>query len=417
MGKKSKARQDEQGRIYLRNEHHIQTCDIHKNALKVLERLIDAGYDAYLVGGGVRDLFLGKHPKDFDVSTNALPDEVKKLFRNCRLIGRRFRLAHIYFRGSTIEVSTFRAPPDEHAESGMITRDNVFGSIHDDAFRRDLTVNALYYDIKNESIIDFTGGVEDLKKKTARMIGNPDKRYREDPVRMLRAVRFAAKLEFQIEPETEAPLYKLGTLLEPISASRLFDETLKLFHGGAAEETFEQLCRYNLLKEILPLTNQSLITDEAHLMSLVRPGLQDTDKRIRAGKTTAIPFLFALLLWRAVNMQQKNLSGENMSPTQSFVIACREVLREQVRHTTIPRRLQFAIREIWLIQQQLEKRRPKRIHATLKRPRFRAAFDLLALRARSGENVKDIVDWWADIQHANEKERQEMIQNLHQRKK
>jgi poly(A) polymerase len=368
-----------------------------------------------LVGGGVRDLLLGKHPKDFDVSTNALPEEVKKLFRNCRLIGRRFRLAHIYFRGSTIEVSTFRAAPNEHAESGMIVRDNVFGNIHDDAFRRDLTINALYYDITHESIIDFTGGMKDLKKRVARMIGDPEKRYAEDPVRMLRAVRFAAKLNFQIEPNTEAPLYQLAHLLEPISPSRLFDELLKLFHGGAAEETFELLCRYNLLKEILPLTNESLIENEAHLMSLVRPGLQDTDKRIRAGKTTAIPFMFALLLWRAVNIQQKNLSNEDMSETQSFVIACREVLREQVRHTTIPKRLQFAIREIWLVQQQLEKRRPKRIYATLNRPRFRAAFDLLALRARSGENVKELVDWWAEIQDVNDKKRHEMIKDLYTR--
>jgi len=383
----------------------------------VLTRLVEAGYEAYLVGGGVRDLLLGKHPKDFDVSTNATPEEVKKLFRNCRLIGRRFRLAHIYFHGSTIEVSTFRAAPNEHLESGMIRRDNVFGSIHDDAFRRDLTINALYYDIKHESIIDFTGGMEDLDNGIARIIGDPEKRFYEDPVRMLRVVRFAAKLDLEIEANTQAALYELGYLLDPISPSRLFDEVLKLFHGGAAEETFEQLCRYNLLKEILPLTNESLINNEARIMSLIRPGLQDTDKRVRSGKTIAIPFLFALLLWHAVKIQQKNMRDESMSHTQSFVIACREVLKAQVRRTTIPRQLQFAIREIWLIQQQLEKRRPKRIYSTLKRPRFRAGFDLLALRARSGENVDELVNWWADVQQASDQERHGMVKSLYKPRK
>ncbi|MGB5591837.1 MAG: polynucleotide adenylyltransferase PcnB, partial [Gammaproteobacteria bacterium] len=245
-----------------RPDHNVSRSQISKNALRVLYRLKDAGYKAFLVGGGVRDLLLGREPKDFDIVTDALPDQVRSLFRNSRLIGRRFRLAHVHFGREIIEVATFRAAQDADVEDldrqtdsgGRILRDNVYGDIDEDVWRRDFTCNALYYNIADFSIWDYAGGVQDIEAGTMRLLGEPEARYREDPVRMLRAVRFAAKLGFRIDPASEAPLLELGELLAEVPAARLFDESIKLFLSGHAVQSYELLRRYNLFQHLFPAT-------------------------------------------------------------------------------------------------------------------------------------------------------------------
>ena len=283
--------------IIPQKQHQIPKDAICKNALKVLVRLNEAGYEAYLVGGSVRDLLLGKKPKDFDVATNAKPEEVKRLFRNCRLIGRRFRLAHILYGRDVIEVATFRGPHEgkqshqaDKNNEGRITRDNVFGSLEEDAIRRDFTVNALYYSIKDESIIDFTGGMNDLKHKVLRMIGDVETRYREDPVRMLRAVRFAAKLDFSIEKRAHAVIFEMANLLENIPLARLFDETIKLFQGGYGLKCFHLLREYQLFQLLLPLTENNINQSSA----MIEQALKNTDERVAIGKSVNPAFFLSV---------------------------------------------------------------------------------------------------------------------------
>lgn len=404
--------------IILQKQHHICKEHIHRTALKVLTRLTENGYQAYLVGGSVRDLLLGKHPKDFDVATNARPEQIKRLFRNCRLIGRRFRLAHIYFQDHIIEVSTFRAAPTQknvhqkRSQSGLIISDNDYGNIEQDAFRRDLTINALYYDIKDNSIIDFTQGLQDLKNRTIRMIGDPQTRYREDPVRMLRVIRFAAKLDMTLHPDTAAPIIQSSDLLKEISSARLFDEILKLFHAGAAKKTFELLHQYDLVRQLFAGLPRALARKQEYILPLVIRGFQETDHRLHQGKTIAIPFLFAFLLWGGMITRQKELINENTTPVQAFTHASREILQEQNHLTSIPKRFQHVVQEIWYLQLYLEQRRSRRIKSILDRPRFRAAFDLLVLRAQAGEPLEEVVDWWTRIQSVSEKQQESMIQAL-----
>jgi poly(A) polymerase len=404
--------------VISKKQHHLCKNNIHHTALKVLKRLRENGYEAYLVGGSVRDLLLGKHPKDFDVSTNARPEQIKRLFRNCRLIGRRFRLAHIYFHENTVEVSTFRAAPthknthNKRSQSGMILSDNEYGDIEQDAFRRDFTVNALYYDAEDESIIDFTGGLKDLNEKVVRIIGDPETRYREDPVRMLRAIRFAAKLDMYLHPSTAAPLVKFSDLLKEIASSRLFDETLKLFHGGAAKKTFELLHQYDLLRQLFPAVHHALVRKQEYVLDTILLGFEDTDRRLSQGKSIAIPFMFTFILWGSVLARQQELRDEPFGPMHHFTKACREILQEQNHLTTIPKRFQHAAQDIWLLQMYLQQRRPRRIKQILQRPRFRAAYDLLVLRHRAGERLGDLVDWWSMLQSAEESERNKMIEDL-----
>ena len=298
--------------IIPRPEHSISRAGISPNALKVLYRLKSAGFAAHLVGGGVRDLLLGREPKDFDVATDARPEEVHRLFRNCRLIGRRFRLAHVHFGPEIIEVATFRAAGvaeevDEfHLDNGRIVRDNVYGNIEEDAWRRDFTVNALYYNVADFSVVDYTDGMTDLRQGVLRLIGDPERRYREDPVRMLRAVRFASKLGFRVEPQTEAPLFELGHLLADIPSSRLFEEVLKLFFGGVALQTFEQLRHYGLFGLLFPLTETSLSREEEHFpRTLVSHALANTDERVADGLPVSPTFLFAALLWDPLITSQR----------------------------------------------------------------------------------------------------------------
>lgn len=400
-----------------RSDHGISRANISENALKVLYRLSKAGYEAYLVGGGVRDLLLGREPKDFDIATSATPEEVKQLFRNCRLIGRRFRLAHVHFGRDIIEVATFRAAhePGSDAQvndSGMLVRDNVYGTVEEDAWRRDFTVNALYYNIRDFSVVDYTGGMPDLKNGRIRMIGDPRQRFREDPVRMLRAVRFAAKLGFLIDKESEAAIRELGYLLEEVSNARLFDETLKLFLGGAAVETYELLRHYRLFGQLFPETDGCLAEEKHHFPhTLLLHALENTDKRIQQEKPVTPAFLYAALLWEPVRREYEILQGRNVPPIQAMQMAGDAVFARQVPRVMVPKRFSLQSREIWEWQERLKRNSGKRALTMLEQSRFRAAYDFLLLRARNGEASQELADWWTRFQQTDEAQRNSMLRS------
>jgi len=390
-----------------RSEHPISRVNISPNALKVLYRLKDSGYQAHLVGGGVRDLLLGREPKDFDVATDAHPDAIRKLFRNCRLIGRRFRLAHVVFGREIIEVATFRALQDDRDEDGdqhvddegRIVRDNVFGDIEGDAFRRDFSVNALYYNIADFSIIDYTGGMTDIEQGVLRLIGDPDTRFREDPVRMLRAVRFATKLGFRIDPGTERPIKTLAPLLGDIPPARLFDEMLKLFLGGAALANFEMLRHYNLFGQLFPMTEQSLTHEENNFpLTLISRGMANTDDRVEQGKPVTPAFLFAVFLWQPVRERAAQLEAEGQHPVLALQHASSQIISEQAAVMATPRRFSLPMRDIWMLQLRLETRGGRRSMRLLGHPRFRAAYDFLLLRAEAGEVPNELGEWWTEFQ-------------------
>jgi poly(A) polymerase len=394
--------------IIARADHGITRANISEYALKVLYRLKDAGFQAYMVGGGVRDLLLGREPKDFDVATNARPDDVRRLFRNCRLIGRRFRLAHVHFGRDVIEVATFRALLDGEdsgetwIQDGRIIRDNVYGTIEEDAWRRDFTINALYYDIRDFSVVDYTGGMADLKAGIVRPIGDPRQRFREDPVRILRAVRFAAKLGFKIHPQAEAPVRELGHLLTGIPAARLFDEVLKLFHGGFAHTTFELLRHYGLLTYLFPMTETALAKEKGGFpITFVAKALENTDARINDHKPVTPAFLYAALLWEPLRNRQQLLEEAGLSEYEALHQASYEVVAEQLRYTSLPRRFSVPLQEIWLMQPRFSYRQGKRATRFLAHPRFRAAYDFLCLRAASGEDVREACDWWTRRQQGD----------------
>lgn len=396
--------------IVPRSEHNISRSNISENALKVLYRLKKANYQSYLVGGGVRDLLLGREPKDFDVATDATPEDVRRLFRNCRLVGRRFRIAHVHFGPEIIEVTTFRgkvdednAQGDEHmlTEEGRILRDNVFGSIEEDAWRRDFSVNALYYNIEDFSVSDYTGGMADLKSGTLRLIGDPQLRYREDPVRMLRAVRFAAKLGFRLDGTTEAALFELGYLLRDISPSRLFDETLKLFLSAHAVQSFELLRHYRVFEHLYPYTEDALAVEEQHFpLTLVLRAMENTDARIDEGKPVTPAFLYAALLWEPMRRMAAQMQREN--PELSWLNALQgagaNMVSMQAKHTAIPKRFSIPMREIWNLQAQLQHNHGKRALRLVTHPRFRAAYDFLLLRAEAGEEKPELAEWWTKFQ-------------------
>ena len=405
--------------IIPRSDHRISRANISQNALKVLYRLKDSGHQAYLVGGGVRDLLLGREPKDFDVVTDARPEEVRKLFRNCRLIGRRFVLAHVRFGREIVEVATFRAPHDAVGDDegevaqGRLVRDNVYGTIEQDAWRRDLTINALYYDIRDFSVVDYVGGMADLQAGRLSLIGDARARCREDPVRMLRAIRFAAKLGFKLDPNTEAAIAQLGHLLEGISSARLFDEVLKLFHGGAALQTFEMLRHYGLFQQLFPATEAALAREEHHFpITFVANALRNTDERVGAGKPVTPAFLYAALLWESVRLRARVLKEEEegLGEIPALQSAASAVLSEQVQHTALPKRFAVQVREIWALQPRFEQPKGKRALRLVDHPRFRAAYDFFCLRAQSGESSQDTCDWWTRFQEAPEAERKQMLQ-------
>lgn len=390
-----------------RSEHTISRSLISPRSLKVLYRLHQAGFRACLVGGGVRDLLLGLEPKDFDVATDAHPEDVRKLFRNCRLIGRRFRLAHVHFGDEIIEVATFRAQHDaedtdttvELDERGRIISDNVFGTIEQDALRRDFTINALYYDIADFSVLDYSGGMADLQTGVLRLIGDPEQRYREDPVRMLRAIRFMAKLGFRLHPDTEAPIHYLGHLLQQAPPARLFDELLKLFMSGQAVQCFELLRLFGLFRHLLPATDRCLRNPElgTERRLLVR-AFENTDQRIAAGRPVTPAFLYAALLWGPLHALLQQPALRTLPPGDALQQASETLTRQQIRHTALPRRYSTIMREIWTLQSRFERRNGKRALAFLDHPRFRAAYDFLLLRAEAGEPVEELAEWWTRIQ-------------------
>ncbi len=391
--------------IVPRSEHNVSRANISPNALKVLYRLKSAGFEAFLVGGGVRDLLLDRHPKDFDVVTNADPDQIRDLFRNCRLIGRRFRLAHVRFGRDIVEVATFRAanvidPEDDdraHSDSGRILRDNVYGTIGEDVWRRDFTVNALYYNITDFSIWDYVDGVRDVRARTLRLIGDPEQRYREDPVRMLRAVRFAAKLDFTLAPETAAPIASLGSLLKDVPSARLFDELLKLFQSGYAVRSFELLVQYDLLRYLFRETQALLETPERlKIVDFIRRGLANTDQRVREDKPITPMFLYALFLWFPIQALARRLQSEGWNDGQAMLEASQRIVAAQ--QTAFPRRFSSPMKELLNMQWRFGERHGARAARLLEHKRFRAAYDFLVLRASGGEVDKETVDWWTELQ-------------------
>jgi poly(A) polymerase len=407
--------------IVPRAEHNVSRSNISQNCLKVLYRLRDAGHAAYLVGGGVRDLLLGHEPKDFDVATDATPEEVRQVFRNCRLIGRRFRLAHVFFGPEIIEVATFRGSAipagkdgtdDDtlRTENGMILRDNVYGTIAEDALRRDFTVNALYYNIADFSLVDYAGGLADIEAGRLRLIGDDvEGRYREDPVRMLRAVRFACKLGFMIDPACERPLPSLAPLLAEVPAARLFEEVLKLFLAGYGLHAFEKLRHYGLFTQLFPATDACLARQEQDFpVVFVSRGLDNTDRRVLDGKSVVPPFLFAVLLWEPVRLRYQELLDAGSPWADAMALASHEVASAQQHHVAIPKRFGMPMREIWSLQPRLERRHGRRPMALLGHPRFRAAYDFLLLRAEAGEVDPELAEWWTKFQDANATDRAKM---------
>ena len=407
--------------IYGRADHNVSRDNIDDSALKVLYRLHKAGYQAFLVGGAVRDLILGGHPKDYDVATDATPEQVKELFKNCRLIGRRFRLAHIHFGREIVEVATFRGH-HEQAENesegstrdGMIVRDNVFGTLAEDAWRRDFSVNALYYNIADFTVVDYTGGMADLKAKCLRMIGDADVRCQEDPVRMLRAIRFAAKLGFKPDQDMRQAIENQGHRIEAVPPARLFDEVLKLFMSGHAHSTFELLNEYDLLVQLFPATAKHL-SEHAQMHKFIAQACKNTDQRIADGKPVTPAFLFAFMLWGPTFTRAMEFESNNMSPIQALQEAGRAVLNQESGQISIPKRFRLPIREIWTSQARLKNRRGRRPYALLGQPRFRAAYDFLLLRCQSYQpDLQALCDWWTEFQVADDKQKKAMCQALHQ---
>lgn len=444
-------------RIIPRDSHPISRSRISPDALRVLYRLREAGFQAFLVGGCVRDLMLGIEPKDFDVATDALPEQVKKLFRNCRLVGRRFRLAHVFFGREIIEVATFRASSapsqaedpvaslesadglvDEEAlepvgdtvdardihdfdenlervvdDSGRILRDNVYGSIDDDVWRRDFTCNALYYNIADFSVWDYCGGFEDVQARRLRLIGDPETRYREDPVRMLRAARFEAKLGFQIEAATAEPIGRLADLLAGVPSARLFDETLKLFLTGHGARSLETLRDRGLLSVLLPNVGDFIERyPNSPPARMLMQALANTDARVQADKPVTPGFLFSVLLYGPIGLEIEKAPREQWHDIGTILDAVDRAVTVIHRRVAVHRRFILGVRDMFALQPRLESPRGRRALRTMEHPRFRAAFDLLQLRSQFGMADAAIVEWWSRMQSANPEQRAAMAESL-----
>lgn len=405
--------------IIPRSQHNVSKSNINVNALKVLNRINSSGYQAYLVGGSVRDLLIGKDPKDFDVATNATPNQIKKLFRNARIIGRRFKLVHILFGREVIEVATFRGKDEDNTndnqitnERGMLVRDNVYGTLQDDVWRRDFTINSLYYNINDSSIIDYCGGVKDVHQKVIRLLGDAETRYQEDPVRMLRALRFSAKLHFTLAEETAAPIKPLSHLLQNISSSRLFDEMIKISQCGEAGRAFDLMLQYGIFAQLFQATHRLQQQNES-VSKLIQIALANTDARIRDNKPITPSFLFAVLLWfplkaRAIEIQ----NNEALPPLAALERAMTDVIVEQNRSIAVPKRFTQMMREIWLLQFRFEKRTGTRALSLLGHPRFRAAYDFLVLRSKVNDEKPALAQWWTTFQNVSAEQQETMIQEL-----
>ncbi len=414
--------------IIPRNQHNISRKSISKSALKVLYRLTSSGYRACLVGGGVRDLLLNKQPKDFDIATDGTPEQVRTLFKNSRIIGRRFRLVHIRFGREIIEVATFRSqsadsPLNELSSEGRILRDNTFGDIEDDAIRRDFTANALYYDIENYSILDYTNGLADIEARSLRLIGEASIRYQEDPVRMLRAVRFAAKLEFEIEQETSRAIFDCGYLLRDIPAARLFDETIKLFHSGSATRVFELLRHYELLQYLFPALSELLCKEPVEAMlDFIDQALVNTDMRVNSDQHVSPAFIFAVLLWPPVRQSAAALESDQLKLIPALSQAGSDVMSRQLKHIAIPRRFSQMAREIWVAQPKFERTKGKHTTRLIAQPWFRAAYDFMCIQSMVGLVPAKLCRWWTDFQlshpvHEKQRNQREPRRNRPARKR
>jgi poly(A) polymerase len=403
------------------SHYKLTSDDFSPAAVEVVLQLQSAGFQAFIVGGGVRDLLLGFKPKDFDVATNAKPEEVKKLFRQCYLVGRRFRLAHVRMRNEIVEVATFRAEhhkgPKQHGQTrgGMIVRDNIYGNLEDDAVRRDFTINSLYYDPTTNTILDYTGGLTDLEHKELRIIGEAKQRYREDPVRILRAIRLANKLELTIEAQTAAPIAKMANLLSSIPPARLTEETQKLFLAQKAWSCLETLERYSLFQPLFPLTAQCIHTSAQfkHFLKLI---LENSERRLMEGKTVNYSFLMAAFLWEPVLKKSEHYREKKMSPSIAFDQAAYQVLKDQSKHVLIIRRHAEMVRDIWRLQYALENRRPRLVRHALGHPALRAAYDFLLLRTEAGEPFKKASAWWTEFMTATRAKQDTMLAELEKSK-
>jgi len=392
-------------------EHGIDPRLLSPNAVRVTQTLQEAGFKAFVVGGAVRDLLLGVKPKDFDIATDATPEEVKKLFRRAFIIGRRFQIVHVMFGQELLEVTTFRgnavnnnAPKDEH---GRVLRDNNFGPQHEDAERRDFTINAMYYDPATQSVLDYHGGIQDIRDKVLRIIGQPEARYREDPVRMLRVVRFAAKLQFTIEPATRAPIPVMAPLINNVPAARVFDEMLKLLQSGHSLACLKELRAAGLHHGLLPLLD--VVLEQPIGMKFVTLALESTDARVKAGKGVSAGFLFASLLWHQVleKWNAYRAAGEQAIP--ALHLAADDVLDNQTDSLALQRRIATDMRDIWAMQPRFERRTGKSPYKLLEHPRFRAGFDFLLLRCESGELDAELGNWWATFYAGDIAERERLI--------
>ena len=399
---------DSEPRTVPKEQHGIGREAISQGSRKVCEVLHGHGYQAYIVGGAVRDLLLGLRPKDFDVATDAYPEEVHKAFRRSRLIGKRFRLVHVMFGEETVEVSTFRArTPAETDEHGRVLRDNIYGTREDDAIRRDFTINALYYDPASETLLDYHNGLRDLQRKSVRIIGDARARYREDPLRMLRAVRFAAKAGFAIDERTRKPIRELAHLLGNVPPSRVYEEMQKLLLSGHAATGLRELRSEALHHGLLPLLD--VIFEQPMGERFVTLALEQTDSRVRSGKSVSPAFLFAALLWHEVLAAWKKAQQRGLKPIPALFEAMDAVLDIQTDKLAIPRRLTAVMKEIWALQPRFEQRSGRRPFGLLAHERFRAGFDFLVLRSGSGEAPEEIAQWWEKFQQAGEAERQAML--------
>lgn len=427
------------------SDHQIDSSRISRKALQVVERLREGGFQAYIVGGAVRDLLLGARPKDFDVATDATPEEVDALFKNGRMIGRRFKLVHVRFGREIIEVATFRGSaspantgtevddeaedaekPEETAEnestdavtdddSGRILRDNVYGTMEEDALRRDFTINALYYCPADDVVYDYANGIQDMDEGYVRFIGDPVTRYREDPVRMLRAIRFAVKLNFDIHPDTEQPIHELNQTLADIPAARMFEEVLKLFHSGKGLECYDELRYFGLYDYLFPQVKNRLSAKvDEFPESLIRLALSNTDQRLSQRKKVTPAFVFAIMLWDLVCEEMRKKIGEGTPQYQAMRMAGREVLDQQAAYISIPKRFRATIQEIWELQLRLEQRQRRQLDSVFQHSRFRAAYDFLHLRAEIGDAPRDAAEWWHLWQEANLPQRELMRAELPQ---
>ncbi|MFZ6778722.1 polynucleotide adenylyltransferase PcnB [Undibacterium sp. Ji83W] len=391
-------------------DHGIDPQMVSANAIRITQTLQENGFKAFVVGGAVRDLLTGVKPKDFDIATNATPEQVKRLFRRAFIIGRRFQIVHVMFGQDLLEVTTFRgsatdgAPKDEH---GRVLRDNTFGEQYEDAARRDFTVNAMYYDPASQIVLDYHGGMKDIKKKTLRIIGVPEARYREDPVRMLRVVRFAAKLNFTIDAATRAPIAIMAPLINNVPAARVFDETLKLLTSGHAMACLQQLRKEGLHHGLMPLLD--VVLEQPLGEKFVTLALANTDERVQQGKPVSPGFLFASLLWHQVVEKWEAYKAAGEFPIPALHLAADDVLNTQTDALAIQRKIGSDMRDIWAMQPRFEKRAGKTPYKVLEHPRLRAGYDFLLLRCASGEIDEEIGEWWTDFMEGDNAEREQLI--------